>query len=339
MLSRGAREPESASFARFSTPARTLIQRFGLAAASPLLLPETDHVRNALAGLAAAGAVLGNGRMRAILRTAIEALGSELTPQTVSHFTWEWWRQRALDDLLTYHADCLTTDWAERHVTVPARPVPQNCIFVSVHQFNLHVAAVRAAALVNELGLVSMVERRQHAPPDGGTAPGFLLDPAQRSRAMSRFQARVFGKRTYPPSVAARQGLELLQRGGSLIVLPDFFGDSSGTMLGKSIPVSDGPIWWAQHTGCPIVPFVLYPPCQQEPRWRLWWDEPIPANRTALTAALVNCIRRAPTTWFSWRGWYTAPCAHPAQCVAELDHTVADRFASSNRGPEAESWM
>jgi hypothetical protein len=322
--------------------ARTLIQRFGLTALSPWLPPETDHVWNALAGLAAGAAVLGNGRMRAILRAAMEALGSEPTPQTVGRFTWEWWRQRAVDDLLTYRADCLTTDWAERHVLVPAGPVPQNCIFVSVHQFNLHVAAVRAAALVNELGLVSMVERverRQQAPPDGGTAPGFLLNPAERSWAISRFQARVFGKRTYPPSVAARQGLELLQRGGSLIVLPDFFGDSSGTMLGKSIPVSDGPIWWAQHTGCPIVPFVLYPPCQHEPRWRLWWDEPIPATRTALTAALVNCVRRAPTTWVSWRGWYTAPCAHSAQCGAELDHTVADRFASSNHRPEADSWI
>ena len=70
----------------------------------------------------------------------------------------------------------------------------------------------------------------------------FLVPRGERLNRLTRFYTKAFEGRIFLPPVAARSGLELLSQGGSLIVLPDFFGDHHGDVLGRSIPVlADGP--------------------------------------------------------------------------------------------------
>jgi hypothetical protein len=287
-------------------PVPKAAQRLALSALSPWLQASTDPVYTGAARIGATVGILANRRMRQILAVAADSVGAVTTRQTAWRFGWDWWYQRTVDEVLTYQADRLTPEWAARHVLAPDRLPPESCVLVSIHQFNQHVAAASAVTLVNDLGLVSMVEPPPQSEPELGEGR-LLLDRRDRSRAISRFHDRVFGERVFSPSVAARRGLELLQRGGSLIVLADFFGKDFASLVGKCIPVANGPIWWAERAGRPIVPFLLYPPHRAERRWRLWCGEPIPTNRTALVSTLEDCIRRLPTTWVSWRGWDAAP--------------------------------
>jgi hypothetical protein len=130
----------------------------------------------------------------------------------------------------------------------------------------------------------------------------------------------------FAPAVAARQGVELLRRGGSLIVLPDFSGDAVSPILGRSISIAQGPLWLARRTGRPIVPFALIPP-RRDRRWRLWCGEPIPATPKALASTLEGCIRRLPTTWAYWRGWHAAPRLTPPHDTAARPRPGVERLA------------
>jgi hypothetical protein len=144
--------------------------------------------------------------------------------------------------------------------------------------------------------------------------PSPFLSIGQRVGSWSRFARRVFGPRTFLPSVAARRGLELLQRGGSLIVLADFFGQTPGCVLGKQLFVPAGVVWWAEQAQRPIVPFMLEPSRSSQSRWRLWCGTPIEPTMPAVTQAVEDCIRRSPTLWRGWPAWAAAPaCAgtHP----------------------------
>jgi hypothetical protein len=88
---------------------------------------------------------------------------------------------------------------------------------------------------------------------------GFLIPPSERLRALRGFYKRTFDARMFLPSAAARGGLELLRRGGSLIVLPEFYGNVCGPIVGRSVSVAVGPVWLARHAPAPIVPFLLIP--------------------------------------------------------------------------------
>jgi hypothetical protein len=182
------------------------------------------------------------------------------------------------------------------------------CILLSVHQFNQRVGFARLSMAVHELGAVSMFELRMEGEPDPPTIER-VPDTEPRDRARSRFARWVFGERIYSPPFAARGGLELLRRGGSLIVLSDFLGRDLACVLGRQIPVPNGAVWLAQRSGRAIVPFVLSPQTRRPQFWQLWCGEPIAPTRPALIAALEECIRRSPTSWTGWPAWYEAPAS------------------------------
>jgi hypothetical protein len=249
--------------------------------------------------------LLGSRKMRQAGGAAVAALGAPATMGRVWDFTWRWWYQRSVDELLSYQIERLTVDWATQHVTTHGSLPRGGCVLVSIHQFNQHVAVARASALEPDLGLISMLEPEDQVD-DQLPREDFLVPRGIRLARLTRFYAEAFGGRIFKPSVAARGGLELLSQGGSLIVLPDFFGERHGQILGRSIPVADGPIWWANRSGRPMVPFCLAPPRDAEQAWQLIIGEPVPGTREALVAAVESTIRRAPTTWMSWRGWHAA---------------------------------
>jgi hypothetical protein len=266
----------------------------------------TDPVYSGLARVGATLGVVANGRMRNVATTAVTALGTRPSAAAVWRFNWDWWYQRSVDELIACQADRLTPEWAAKHVIAPDRPPPESGILLSMHQFNLTVAAARAVQLVHDLAVVSVIE-----PVPAGDADlandGFLLPEADRARAVGDFYSRTFDGRLFAPSVAARQGLDLLRRGGSLIILPEFYGERAGPVLGRSISVAEGPLWLAQTSGRPIVPFLLIPPPAGEDRWRLWWGEPLPISYGAIVSMVESGLRRLPSTWPYWRGWHAAP--------------------------------
>jgi len=287
-------------------PLPAAAQRVVLATLTRQLASSAEPVYADLARLGATLGLVGNRHMRQVAAAAVRALGWQPTAGVVWRFGWQWWYQRSVDELLAYQADRLTPEWAERHVLAPARLPPAGSILLSVHQYNLPVAAARAVQLVADLGVVSMIDPRPPAAANAGT-DGFLLPPGPRARILGRFYRRTFGERLYTPMVAARQGLELLRCGGSLIVLADFYGQVFGPLLGKRIPVAPGPVWLARRSGRPIVPFLLIPPPRLEQPWQLWCGEPIDPSPAVVAATLEAAIRRLPTTWMSWRGWHAAP--------------------------------
>jgi hypothetical protein len=246
--------------------------------------------------------------MRQVATAAVTALGYSPTPGSVWRFAWDWWYQRSADELIAFQSDRLTPHWAAENVLAPAQLPPAGSILLSMHQYNLAVAAARAVQLVDALGVVSVIDVvGTQAEAEATAADGFLLPRGARERALAEFYARTFGSRLYPPTMAARRGLDLLRRGGSLIVLPEFYGDVCGPILGRAISVAPGATWLSQHSGRPIVPFLLHPPRRSREKWRLWCGAPIEASYEAIVATLEWCIRRMPSSWPYWRGWYAAP--------------------------------
>lgn len=290
-------------------PLPAAAQRVVLAVLARQQQSSAEPVYADLARLGATLGVLGNRHMTHVAAAAVTALGMRTTAAVVWRFAWQWWYQRSVDELLAYQADRLTPAWATRHVLAPERLPPPGSILLSIHQYNLPVAAARAVQLVSELGVVSMMDP-QPTGADNAMADSFLLPSGPRARALARFYGQIFEERLYTPTAAARQGLQLLQRGGSLIVLADFYGRVFGSILGKRIPVAQGPVWLARRSGRPIVPFLLIPPRRPELPWQLWCGEPIEPSPTAVVATLEAAIRRLPSTWMSWRGWRSAPAWH-----------------------------
>jgi hypothetical protein len=286
------------------------IQRAILAALSARLKLSRRPVHHEMAWITAYVGLIGNPIMRRVAAAAIQALGETPTREAVWRFTWDWWYQRATGEILAYQADRLTPEWATHNISRPNRLPDGGCVLVSVHQFHQLVAFAGLGVSVAELGATSLFEPLSVDDPDFGK-PSAILDARERLRRLSHFSHRIFGSRLYPPSVAARRGLELLDRGGYLVVLADFYGKDMTCLFGKEVPVADGPIWFAQHSGRPIVPFLVSPPAVRTQTWNLWCGESIPPTRAALVAAVEDCIRAAPTTWMSWRGWYESPDCTP----------------------------
>jgi len=261
--------------------------------------------------------LLGNPRMRQVATAALDALGVAPTRKRVWNFAWRWWYQRTVDELLAYQIAGVTDEWAERKVAVRGTIPVEGCILVSMHQFSHHVALARAVSLVEDLGVVSMLDPQ---PYDYTPQPrdDFLIPRAERISRLARFYREMLGDRIFPPGIAARRGLELLRDGGSLIVLADFFGSHRDRVLGRSIPVADGPVWWAQRSDRALVPFFVALPGGANGRWQLVFGDQIPASRAALVAALETMIRQLPTTWMSWRGWYASPPHSPVAPPANV---------------------
>jgi hypothetical protein len=277
-----------------------------LATLSARLKLGTEPAYAEMAQLGALAGLIGRSRMRTVAAAAVRALGTRPTTAATWRFAWSWWYQRATCGALSYQADRLTPAWAERHVAAPESLPSGGSVLIGVHHFNQRLAFARLSALVEELGVVSMFEPLAASDPQL-RATGVEANARARLRTRSRFCHQVFGPRIYPPGSAPRRGLELLRRGGSLIVMSDFFGHEPACLLGKRWLLPRGPVWLARQSGCPLVPFVVSPAPGQAQDWQLWCGEPIPATLTALGEALEECIRRSPTAWTGWPAWYAAP--------------------------------
>lgn len=285
-------------------PERT--RRFVRAAFRIRLRLGRDLVYADVASVGGLAGLLASRRMRRAATAAVAALGRRPTRPAAWRFASAWWYLRVADGALAFQADQLTAAWAADHVTAPESLPRDGCILLSVHQFNQRLTFARLSTAVEELGAVSMFEPSAPAESDSALS-GHAVNTESRHAARSLFADRVFGDRIYLPPFGARRALDLLRRGGSLIVLSDFLGRELACVLGREIPVPSGALWFAQQSGRPIVPFALLPPRQHSGPWRIWCGEPIAPTRSALVAAVEECIRRSPMAWTGWPAWYEAP--------------------------------
>ncbi len=282
--------------------------RFALSALSARLLLSDEPGYEDIARTCALLGLASDGRMRQVAAAAVRALGRGPTGAATLRFAWSWWYQRAACAALAYQADRLTPAWVDSHVAAPRALPADGCILVSIHHFNQRLGFARLSMLVEELGTVAHFRPLSETEPDLAQTD-HVLDARTRVRTLSRFCQRVFGPRMYSPRSGPRRGLELLRRGGSMIVLSDYVGRVPARILGKRWFLPPGAIGLAEQSGRPIVPFVLSPTVGQRQRWQLWCGEPIAPKQSELAGALEECIRRSPTAWTGWQPWYAAPWA------------------------------
>ncbi len=279
-----------------------LLGRLVRAALSARLSIGDETVYADVAQLGAFAGLIGGARMRNVAAAAVQTLESSPTTLATWRFAWNWWYQRAACGALAYQAARLDSGWAERHIAAPDSLPGDGCVLISVHHFNQRLAFARLSSCVTELGAVSMFEPLAESDPQISKTD-FAASAQARLRSRSRFSHEVFGPRLYQPGTAARQGLELLRHGGSLIVLSDFLGREPARLLGKRWLLPPGPMWFAEQSGRPIVPFVLSPTRDHDRPWQLWCGEPIAPTLVALSAALEECVRGWPTAWSGWPAW------------------------------------
>ena len=156
-----------------------------------------------------------------------------------------------VDEILSYQIDRMTRAWVRERVSLSDPPLPQGgAILLSIHQWNQRLAFARLADVTTELGwsrcggrprLTIRGWRVRRVSTLRTAASWHSVGPASRSSARGCF------RRAWQPGVVSK----LLNAGGSLIVLADFYGQSLTPILGHLIPVADGVAWLAEQSGPP----------------------------------------------------------------------------------------
>jgi len=245
-----------------------------------------------IAWISAWVAVLGRPESRLLAGAALRALGQRSTPGRRWRFAWATWYAQASDACLALEAQRLTAPWLRDHLRIRGAPPPPGSILVTVHHAGQFLGFLRLAQLLPSAALVTVFDpRAQPATP--------------RARQLGEVIQRTFGSHLYPPARATRPCLELLGSGGSVILVPDFFDAGPRVpLLGRAVGIARGPVWLAERTGRPIIPYLV---ASSVAGWELCFGAPIEPSMAALVAGLEGCIRRAPTVWLGWRDWLAAP--------------------------------
>lgn len=196
----------------------------------------------------------------------------------------------------------LTPEWAAAQVDVRGVLPPGGAVIIQFHQAMAHVTRLRFA----HMGI-----------PYGGIAlrPTNLGDMAQLDPIIQHQLAAVGDHYERTPDYtrfqqrhAARHGLQFLREGGYLgVAITGFLsGWPDGVIFGRSVPLPDGPIWFAERSGRPIVPVMV---TARGGRIALQIGEAVAPTQEAVREALEANIRRAPSMWerVSAMKWLRAP--------------------------------
>jgi hypothetical protein len=262
-------------------------------------------------------------------RALLTACGSPPTRFRCLVLSWARCFEQAAQRLLTLQMERIAQPWLDEHVSIDGELPSNGAILLTVHH--------RAA----RLGLLAVADRMGRLASIVGDPALTAFDPAVELRALDGnsvralylrqwhlSQRKIFGDRIFGRHEAGRKGLQFLTEGGYLVVFADSFeptvapcAEDGAAVLGRVVAVPRGPVWFAQRSGRPIVPFVVTP---EGPGWRVWLGEAIPPTQPAVVGALEDCIRRAQASWqptLAMR-WLAAPPASPAgECIT----ATADR--------------
>lgn len=228
----------------------------------------------------------GRGLNVALLR----ALGIPQSLTACWRLHWSRAYQQQTDRLLLAQADRITPRWATRHVRFSGTLPPGGAILVSVHHNAQRYAPLALAALGYRLGTIttSTSDPAALASMDATLRIYWYLNETNATNA--------FGDRRFARREAGRKGLRLLAEGGYLMVHADEYArlEPFSPLLGRAMTVPRGAVWFAQHSGKPILPYMVIPEGLQ---WRLWIGQVVVPTQQGLCDALARCIGQAPGSW------------------------------------------
>lgn len=209
--------------------------------------------------------------------------------------------------LLLLQSERITPAWVRSQFRIQGSLPSDGAILVTPHHTGGTCLSILLTSLGKYVGTISIV-------PDDPAECAHLSRSTQAEYRLLRASTaynRTLGSLCFRPHEAGRKGLRLLGAGGYLIVAADGFNLawSLGPLLGRAVPLPQGPIWFAQRANKPIVPIIAI---LEKRGWRVWLGTPIPpllATQETLARAIEECIVRAPESWH--RGlaaaWAKAP--------------------------------
>lgn len=239
---------------------------------------------------------------RALNVTLLQALGT--SQSLIARWQLHWSRayQQQTDYLLVAQAERITPQWATRHVRFDGALPHGGAILLSVHHNAQRYAPLVFAALGYRIGTITTKACL-------ATAPGSIDATLRlRWRLTETCATNAFGDRQFSRREAGRKGLRLLAEGGYLVVSADEYArqEPYSPLLGRVMTVPRGAAWLAQHSGKPIIPYMVIPDGLY---WRLWLGEVAAPTQQGLCNALEGCIRQAPGSWqrMMAMAWMAAP--------------------------------
>lgn len=227
---------------------------------------------------------------RRLTHALLQAVGIPTTRLTFWRLLWGRCFWYEADMLLALQPERTTTAWARARVHRDGIVPPHGAILITPH----HAASRFGRLLLASEGM------------NLGGITGEPQDAAHRVQSDPTFHhlwrlSHALNDRTYVGGVfhrweAGRKGLRFLREGGYLSIAADDFtlGGTPHLLLGREWWLARGPVWFAQQSGKPIVPYMVIP---ERRGWRLWIGEPVAPTPESVIAALEACIRQAPESW------------------------------------------
>ncbi|MGI8688990.1 MAG: hypothetical protein ACR2M3_10460 [Thermomicrobiales bacterium] len=296
---------------RRDRPATSSIPHFSLPPAArwcyytllkTLLRPFPHPIWRLPASLLATSRMLADGDGRRLDAALLHALGLPAGPYARWRMRWMRSYQRQADLILSLQTAHFTRAWVRRHIQCPRSLPPGGAILVAPHHAMQFAGTLALTTMVEYLGAISA----EAADPDQ-----FLhTDPTlvNHWRQMRLARQNVGHLHVLRQHEAGRRGLQLLQRGGYLVILADELRDDVPLhpLLGRAVAIPRGATWFAQHAGKPIIPWMVVP---RGLGWWLWVGEAVPATQEGVLRGLEACLRLAPSSWArtSAMTWLAAP--------------------------------
>lgn len=222
-----------------------------------------------------------------------EALDPSLSRWGRLRLRWRHCYEHERYRLLVLQADRLSVEWARAQVRGEINLPPDGAILVTPHHTAMRLGVIALTGAGYRIGGGTI--------DPGDTEDLAALDPWTREyyRHLRALRSLMYGPRVFRQHDVGRRGLRLLQEGGYLLLQGDGFALDwhPGPLLRRSVPIPSGPVWFAAHSGKPVIPFAVIP---EKRGWRLWFGDPIPPDQIthdATARALESCIRRAPASW------------------------------------------
>jgi hypothetical protein len=230
-----------------------------------------------------------DGEARVLSRALI---GGLRIPPPRGRFVRLWWSltySREVKTLLYVLAPRLTPGWAARHVRCHGAIPADGAILACAHAAATNAGILHLATRVGPLCSMTLWRSADDLA---------HLSRIQRQTYLAgqQFARRAYGENLFHVSHAGRRALHVLRRGGYLVTTMDGVSPSAPetTLFGRAIRLPRGPVWFAQQSGKPLLPFVV---TARRGTLHLWIGDPAPPTPDGHARALEECIRRAPGGW------------------------------------------
>lgn len=256
---------------------------------------------------------------------ALRALGRPATRLARWRFAWQVAYHAEVSHLLHLQSEKLSDDWVARHVRGGTLPPPGGAILLSPHQEYGRLGNLYLRMHGYRVGLVADDNRvtwdRDH--PDHAARAAAHGNRGEFYLRRWRFWERALDGNVFRPPEDTRAALRFLREGGYLVIKPDGYRHAMrerwerGEVLGRAIPVAPGPVWLAQHSGKPILPYLTVPTGRG---WRMVVGEPVEPTQRGVAACLTACLRESPETMHGlrWLAWSQAPVWGMSTATTEL---------------------